>query len=73
MDAGPVAARGKVSGREALSINPEDAAERGIEDGEIVRVFNGRGACFAGAVFDRRGAAGGGAVVVRRLVRPGRG
>jgi biotin/methionine sulfoxide reductase len=51
MDAGPIAARGKVSGREALSINPADAAARGIEEGEIVRVFNGRGACFAGAVL----------------------
>jgi biotin/methionine sulfoxide reductase len=50
MDAGPVAARGKVSGREALAINPADAASRGIEEGEIVRVFNGRGACFAGAL-----------------------
>jgi biotin/methionine sulfoxide reductase len=51
MDAGPIAARGKVSGREALSINPEDAAARGIKEGEVVRVFNGRGACFAGAVL----------------------
>ena len=50
MDAGSVAARGKIGGREALAINPADAAARGIAADEIVRVFNGRGACFAGAV-----------------------
>ncbi len=32
-------------------IHPEDAAARGIEDGMIVRVFNKRGACLAGAVI----------------------
>ncbi len=58
MDAGPVSARGKVAGREALAINPADASARGIEDGEVVRVFNARGACFAG-------------VVVTDTVRPG--
>jgi len=29
----------------AVVINPEDAAKRGIENGDIVRVFNGRGSC----------------------------
>jgi biotin/methionine sulfoxide reductase len=51
MDAGPVSARGKTAGRESLAINPADARERGIEDGEVVRVFNERGACFAGVVI----------------------
>ena len=50
MDAGPVSALGKVAGREALAINPADARVRGIEAGDVVRVFNARGACFAGAV-----------------------
>jgi len=50
MDAGPVSARGKTAGRETLAINPSDARERGIGDGEVVRVFNDRGACFAGVV-----------------------
>jgi biotin/methionine sulfoxide reductase len=50
MDAGPVSALGKVAGREALAINPADARRRGIEAGDVVRVFNARGACFAGAL-----------------------
>ncbi len=40
----------KVAGREPLRINRVDAASRGIADGDVVRVFNGRGACLAGAV-----------------------
>jgi anaerobic selenocysteine-containing dehydrogenase len=51
MDAGPVSARGKTAGRETLAISPADACERGIGDGEVVRVFNDRGACFAGVVI----------------------
>jgi biotin/methionine sulfoxide reductase len=40
----------KVAGREPILINPVDASRLGIEDGDIVRVFNSRGACLAGAV-----------------------
>ena len=36
--------------REALRLHPDDAAARGIADGDVVRVFNERGACLAGAV-----------------------
>lgn len=32
-----------------LTIHGSDAAERGIADGEVVKVFNGRGACLATA------------------------
>jgi biotin/methionine sulfoxide reductase len=49
MDAGPVSARGKTAGRETITINPQDARRRGIAAGDVVRVFNARGACFAGA------------------------
>ncbi|MGH6671207.1 MAG: molybdopterin-dependent oxidoreductase [Xanthobacteraceae bacterium] len=51
MDAGPVSARGKIAGREAVAINPDDARRRGIKDGDIVRIRNARGACLAGAVI----------------------
>ena len=41
-----------MAGREALRISPGDAAARGIADGDVVRVFNDRGACLAGALLD---------------------
>ncbi|MFF4340690.1 molybdopterin-dependent oxidoreductase [Kitasatospora sp. NPDC001540] len=41
----------KVRGREPVTLNPADAAARGIEDGAVVRVFNDRGSCLAGAVL----------------------
>ncbi len=40
----------KVRGREPVSIHPDDARSRGIRDGDVVRLFNDRGACLAGAV-----------------------
>ena len=38
-----------VKGREPMFINPADAKARGIKDGDLVRVFNGRGQMLAGA------------------------
>jgi biotin/methionine sulfoxide reductase len=49
MDPAAVSRRGKVAGREKLSMNASDAARRGIRSGDVVRVFNNRGACLAGA------------------------
>lgn len=43
-----------VNGREPVLINPQDAEARGISDGDIVRVFNDRGAILAGAVVTDR-------------------
>ena len=51
-DHGAHSQAGKVAGREALRLNPGDAAARGIGDGDVVRVFNARGAMLAGAVLD---------------------
>jgi biotin/methionine sulfoxide reductase len=41
----------KVTGREPVWIHPADAAARSIRDGDIVRLFNDRGSCLAGAVL----------------------
>ena len=38
-------------GREVLSLHPEDAAARGIGDGDRLRVFNARGWCLATAAL----------------------
>ena len=41
----------EVQQREPMWINPQDAAARGIADGDVVRVFNDRGQLLAGAVL----------------------
>jgi biotin/methionine sulfoxide reductase len=40
-----------VQGREPVWIHPSDARARGIADGDVVRLFNDRGSCLAGAVL----------------------
>ena len=40
--------------REPLTLHPADVAARGIAAGDLVRVFNDRGACLAGAVLSTR-------------------
>lgn len=50
-DHGPLSRASKVAGREPVRINPADAAARSIENGDVVRVHNHRGACLAGAVL----------------------
>jgi biotin/methionine sulfoxide reductase len=50
LDVGAASLASKVQGREPILINPVDAVERGIADGDVVRMFNSRGACLAGAV-----------------------
>ena len=52
LDHGGYSQAHKVNGREPLRINSEDAAKRGIESGDVVRVFNERGAFLATAVVD---------------------
>jgi biotin/methionine sulfoxide reductase len=44
-----VSAASKIQGREPILLHEDDAAARGIAEGDIVRVFNDRGACLAGA------------------------
>ena len=50
LDCGEVSRSAKVAQREPVWMNPEDAAARGIASGDVVRLYNARGACLAGAV-----------------------
>jgi biotin/methionine sulfoxide reductase len=50
LDLGPVSRASKVAGREPVRIHPDDATARGIANGDVVRLYNDRGACLAGAV-----------------------
>ncbi|ARP80701.1 aspartyl/glutamyl-tRNA(Asn/Gln) amidotransferase subunit C [Bordetella genomosp. 8] len=52
LDPAPLAQSGKVAGREAVRIHPADAQARGLRDGDVVRLYNARGACLAGARLD---------------------
>ena len=52
-DHGVVSRESKIAGREPITINQADAASRGIAAGDIVRVFNDRGACLAGVRLTR--------------------
>jgi biotin/methionine sulfoxide reductase len=50
LDCGEVSRSAKVAQREPVWINTNDAAARGITSGDVVRIYNNRGACLAGAV-----------------------
>ena len=43
---------GKIQGKEIISMHPEAAAARSLSAGDIVRVFNDRGACLAALQLD---------------------
>lgn len=49
LDMGAVSLESKVAGREPCTMNTEDAADRGIRDGDLIRVWNERGELYAGA------------------------
>jgi biotin/methionine sulfoxide reductase len=51
LDFGATSLKSKIKDREPVRIHPHDAAARGIGDGDIVRLYNDRGACLAGAVL----------------------
>lgn len=54
LDGGATSQASKVQGREPIRIHPDDASARGLADGDVVRVFNDRGACLAGVTIDDR-------------------
>lgn len=49
IETGVASVAAKRNGREQAKLNPRDAAARGIDDGQTIRVWNGRGACLATA------------------------
>ncbi len=50
MDNGKISRESKVQDREPVWIHPDDAATRGLTDGDVARVFNDRGELLAGVV-----------------------
>ncbi len=52
LDHGQVSSAKKVNFREPIHINPSDAADRDLRNGDVVQVNNSRGACLAGVVID---------------------
>lgn len=51
-DHGVASREAKVKGREIVRMNPADASARNVVEGDIVRLFNDRGACLAAASPD---------------------
>ena len=51
LDFGATSLASKIKDREPARIHPQDAAARDIADGDVVRLYNDRGACLAGAVL----------------------
>ncbi len=51
LDFGATSQAAKIGGREPVRLHPRDAAARGVADGDIVRLWNYRGACLAGAML----------------------
>jgi biotin/methionine sulfoxide reductase len=54
LDQGAYCRAAKIREREPVTMNPADAAARGLKDGDVVRIFNARGACLGGLVVDDR-------------------
>ena len=54
LDHGSYSRAAKINQREPIMLHPHDAQQRKLEAGDIVRVFNDRGACLAGVTIDNR-------------------
>ncbi|MHA3791938.1 molybdopterin-dependent oxidoreductase [Sphingomonas sp. YL-JM2C] len=52
LDPAPLSRASKIDGREPIRIHGDDARRRNISTGDVVRVFNDRGAFAAAAVID---------------------
>jgi len=51
LDHGRTSRNAKIKDREPMRMHPADARQRGIVEGDVVRIFNDRGACLAGVQF----------------------
>ena len=51
LDNGAYSQRSKVNGKEPVMINPKDALNRDINNGDIVLLYNARGKALAGAII----------------------
>lgn len=51
LDNGVASRQSKIKGHEPARMNPGDAVARGIEDGDLIKLFNDRGACIAGVIL----------------------
>ena len=54
MDHGNYSKSFKIKNREPVEINPIDAENRGLKNGDIVKLFNDRGACLAGVIIEKK-------------------
>jgi biotin/methionine sulfoxide reductase len=54
LDHSPHARATKIKGRQPVTMHPDDAKARGVSDGDLLRVYNDRGACLAAARISPR-------------------
>ena len=54
MDHGKYSKSFKIKDREPVEINPIDAEKRNLKNGDIVKLFNDRGACLAGVIVEEK-------------------
>ncbi|MGO4680213.1 molybdopterin guanine dinucleotide-containing S/N-oxide reductase [Microbacterium sp. 2MCAF23] len=50
LDVGATSKASKIHDREPARMSPQDAAARGLRDGDVIRIFNDRGSCLAGLI-----------------------
>lgn len=50
LDVGATSKASKIQDREPARMHPEDAAARGLQAGDVIRIFNDRGSCLAGLI-----------------------
>ncbi|NQY08429.1 MAG: molybdopterin-dependent oxidoreductase [Flavobacteriales bacterium] len=52
MDNGSASLNSKIKGREPATIHPTTAAQYDVTAGDVIKIFNERGACLAGVILD---------------------